>query len=76
MDQSVKMPCRLLYLFAHLIVAVEIEHVGDEVQGVLVVCDISVQAGEIEAVGEVIFVDFAKVLIAAGRDELYIQMLA
>lgn len=70
------MPCRLLYLFAHLIVAVEIEHVGDEVQGVLVVCDISVQAGEIEAVGEVIFINFAKILIAAGGDKLCIRTLA
>lgn len=36
----------------------------------LVVVNLYVEAGEIEAVGQVLFVNFAKVFIATGRDEL------
>ena len=60
----------LLDLFSHLVIAVKIEDIGDEVKGVLVVLDIGVEAGQVEAVGEVVFVDFAEVLIASGGDEL------
>jgi hypothetical protein len=35
--------------------------------------DLCVEAGEVEAVGDVLFVDFAEVLIAAGGDELEIM---
>lgn len=36
----------------------------------LVVVDLYVEAGEIEAVGQVLFVNFAKVFIATGGDKL------
>lgn len=64
------MPRRFLNLLAHLVVAVEVEDIGDEVEGILVVLDLGVEASEVEAVGEVLFVDFAEVLVAAGRYEL------
>ena len=74
--QSVEMPRRLLYLLAHLVIAVEVEHVSDEVQSILIVCDVRVQAGEVEAVCQVVFIDFAKVLITPRRDKLHRCMLA
>ena len=70
MHQAIQMPCRFLNLLAHIIVAVEIEDVGHEVERVLVVLDIGVETREVEAVGEVIFVDLAEVFVAFYRDEL------
>lgn len=64
------MPGRLFYRLAHLVVAVEVEHVRNEVERILVVLDLGVEAREVEAVRQVLLVDFAKVLVAAGRDEL------
>ena len=64
------MPGRLLNLLPHLIVAVEVKDVGDEVEGILVVLDIGVEPCKIEAVGEVVFVYLAEVFVAAGGDEL------
>ena len=60
----------LFNLFTHIIVAVEVEDVGDEVEGILVVLDVGVEACQVEAVGEVVFVDFAKVFVTAGGYEL------
>lgn len=42
----------------------------------MVVLDIGIKAGEIEAVGQVIFVDLAKVLVATGRDELSVAIVS
>lgn len=70
MHQPIQMPCRLLNLRSHIIIAIEIEDVGYEVERVLVVLDIGVEAREVEAVGEVIFVDFAEIFVALDRDEL------
>jgi hypothetical protein len=69
-DEAVQMPGRFFYRLAHLVVAVEIEHVGHEVQRILVVLDLSVEARQVEAVRQVLLVDLTKVLVAAGRDEL------
>ena len=55
---------------AHVIFAVEVEYVGNEVESMLVVVHFDVEAGEIESVGKIFFVDLAKVLIAAGGDKL------
>ena len=60
------MTSRFLDLLAHIIVAVEIEDIRDKIESVLVVLDIGVEAGEVEAVGEVVFVDFAEVFVATG----------
>lgn len=36
----------------------------------LIVLNIDVEAGEIEAVGEVVFIDFTEIFVTTGRDEL------
>jgi hypothetical protein len=64
-DKTVEVPGRLFYCLAHLIVAVEIEDIGDQIKGVLVVLYLSIQPCEVEPIGEVVFVDFAKVFIAS-----------
>ena len=69
-DETIQMPGRLFYRLAHLVVAIEVEDVRNEVERILVVLDLGVEAREVEAVREVLFVDLAKVLVAAGRDEL------
>lgn len=61
--QAVEVPRRLLDLLAHLIVAVEVEDVCHEVEGILVVLHLGVQPGEVEAVGQVLLVDLAEVLV-------------
>jgi hypothetical protein len=68
--EAVEVPRRLLDGLAHVVVAVEVEDVGHEVEGILVVLDLGVEAREVEAVGEVLFVDLAEVLVAARGDEL------
>ena len=66
MDQAVEVPSGLLDGLAHVVFAVEVEDIGDQVEGVLVVVDFGVEAGQVEAVGEVLFVDFAEVFVATG----------
>ena len=57
-------------MVAHLVVAVQVENVRDEIEGILVVLDVCIEAGEVEAVGEIVLVDFAKVFVAARRYKL------
>jgi hypothetical protein len=56
---------RLLNLLAHIIVAVKVEDVGHEVERILVVLNFGVQTRQIEAIRQVLLVDFAKVLVAS-----------
>jgi hypothetical protein len=70
MNQSIKMPRRFFDGLAHVVLAVQVEDIGDQVERVLVVMDFGVEASEVEAVRDVFFVDFAEVLVAAGGDEL------
>ena len=58
-------------MFAHVIIAVEVKHVGDQVKRILVVLYFGVQTCEVEAVGKVFFVDLAKVLVPARGYELF-----
>lgn len=37
----------------------------------MIVLDIGIEAGEVEAVGQVVFVDFAEVLVSSRGDELH-----
>lgn len=55
-----------LDLLTHLIVAVEVEDISDKVKGILVILDVSVEAREVEAVSQIVFIDLAEVLIAPG----------
>lgn len=66
------MSCRLLDCFSHVIVAVKVEYVGHEVERVLIVLNLGIQAGEVEAIGQIFFVYFAKVLIPSRGYKLYI----
>lgn len=75
MHQPVEMPSGLLDLLAHVIVAVEIKDVGDEIKRVLVVLDFRVETCEVEAVGEVVLVDLAEIFVAARGDELFQERL-
>lgn len=59
-----------LNLFPHLIVAVEVEDIGYEVERILVVLYFGVQAREVEAVGQVLFVNLAEVLVSSGGYKL------
>jgi hypothetical protein len=61
---------RLLNGFPHLIVAVQIEDISDEVQRVLVILYLRVEARQVETIGEVVLVNLTKVLIASRGDEL------
>jgi len=58
------MPRRLLNLLAHLVVALDVEHVGDELERVLVVLDLGVEPRQVEPVRQVVLVDVAEVLVA------------
>lgn len=70
MHKTVEVSSALLDLLAHVIVDLHVEHVGDEVERILVVLDFRVKAGQVEAIGQIVFIDLAVVLIAARRDEL------
>ena len=66
MNQTVQMAGRLLDRFAHVIFAIQVKDVCDEVESVLVVLDFGVEASEVESVCEVLFVYFTEVLISTG----------
>jgi predicted metal-dependent TIM-barrel fold hydrolase len=70
MYKTVEMSGALLNLLAHVIIDLHVKDIGHEIERILVVLDFSVKASQVEAVGEVVFVDFAIVFIAARRDEL------
>lgn len=70
MDQAVEVTSGLLDGLAHVVFTVEVEDIGNQVEGMLVVVDFGVEASKVEAVSEVLFVDFAEVFVATGGDEL------
>jgi hypothetical protein len=70
MNEAVQVPCRLFDGFAHLIVTVEIKNVGNEVERILVVLYLRIQAGQVEAVCEVVFVNLAEIFVASRRYKL------
>ena len=65
MHQSIKMACALLDLLTHLIIDVHVEDIGHEIERVLVVLHFGVEPSQIEAVSEVILVNFAEVFISS-----------
>ena len=73
-NEAVQVTSRLLDLFAHIVVAVQIEDVGDKVESILVVLNFCVETREIEAVGQVLLVDFAEVFVSAGRNKLRLAL--
>lgn len=70
MNYSIKMPCGLFDLLSHVILAVKVEDIGNEVQRILVVLYFGVQAGKIKAIRKVILIYLAEVLITARGKKL------
>ena len=59
------MSSRLLYLLSHIVIAVKVEDIRNQIKGVLVVLDIGLETSEVEAICQVILVYLAEVLISA-----------
>lgn len=70
MDQSVEMSSALLDLFPHVVVNLHIKDICDQVQRILVVLHFRVESCEVEAIREVVLVNFAEVFVAPRRYEL------
>ena len=70
MDQAVKVPCRFLNLLSHIVVTIQVKHISDKVEGILIILDIGVEPCKIEAVCEIVFVNLAEIFVASRRDEL------
>ncbi len=70
MNKSVQVASRFLDLFTKVVVRIEVKNIGHEVQGILIVSDLGVKAGKVETISQIFLVDFAKVLVSAGRNEL------
>lgn len=69
-DKAVQVAGRLLDGLAHVIVAVKVEDIGDQVERILIVLNFGVETRQVESVCEVLFVDFAEVFVTSGGDEL------
>jgi len=65
MDQSVQMACRLLNRLSHVIFAVQVEYIRDEVQSMLIVVDFGLKPSKVETIGQIFFVYLAKVFISS-----------
>ena len=65
MHKTVQVPCTLLNLLAHIVVHVHIEDVRDDIQGILIVLYFGIQTRQVEAICEVVFVDFAEVFVSS-----------
>lgn len=65
MHQAVQVPGRTLNGLAHIIVAVEVENIRHQIEGILVVLDLGVEAGQVKAICQVVLVDLAKVFVAS-----------
>jgi hypothetical protein len=63
-------PGGLLNLIPCIVLAVEIEDIRHEVERMAVVIDLRIEPSQVEPVGQVLLVDFAKVLVAARGYEL------
>ena len=70
MHKPIQMPRGLLDLLAHIVIDFHIKHIRHEIQSVLVILNFRIKASQVEAVRQIILVDFAEVLVAAGGDEL------
>ena len=64
------MPGRLLDHLPLLVFAVEIEDVGDEIEGMLIILNFRIEAGQIKSISQVVLIDFTEVFVSSGRNEL------
>lgn len=60
------MSCRLLDLLSHVVVAVDVKDIHDQIECMLIVVHFGVEASQVESIIEIFFVDFTKVFVAAG----------
>jgi hypothetical protein len=67
------MPRGLLNLFPLIIVAIQIKNVRHQIKRILVVLDLCIQTRQVEPIGQIVFVDFAKVLVASRGYKLILQ---
>lgn len=70
MNQTIKMAGRLLNLLPKVIIGIEVEDVGYQIKCILIVRDLSVQARQVESIGQVILVNLTEILVTPRRDEL------
>ena len=64
---------RLFDCLAHFVIAVEIEDIRNQIKGILIILNLSVETSKVETIREVLLVDLAEVLIATARYELQSQ---
>lgn len=70
MNEAVEVTGRAFNFLTHLVIAIVIKDVSDQVQSVLVMLNVDIETCKIEAVGDIVFVDLAKVFVATGCNEL------
>lgn len=73
--QAIEMPCGLLDLLPHVVIAVKVEDIRHQIQRILIVLHFCVQARKVEAIRQVLFVNLAEVLVASRGDELESQLM-
>lgn len=64
MDKAIQVSRRFLYLSPQIVVRLQIKDICHEVESMLIVLNLYIQAGQVKPVRKVLFVDFAKVFIA------------
>ena len=65
MYKTIEMSGTLLNLLTHVVVDFHVKDIGNEIERVLIVLNFRVKASKVEAISQIVFVDFAVVLIAA-----------
>lgn len=72
MYKTIKVSGRLLNSLSHLIIAVQIKHIRNQIECILIVLNFRIQARKIEAISQVLFIDLAEVFVSSGGYELEI----
>lgn len=65
-DETVQVAGGLLDGLAHIVITVDVEDIGNQVEGVLVVLNLGVQTRQVESISQVLFVDLAEVFVPSG----------
>lgn len=70
MHQAVEMTSGLLNLLPKIVISIKVEDVGHQIKCILIVRDLGVEPGQVEAIGQVILVNLAEILVAPRGDKL------
>ena len=65
MNETIKVARRLLNGLSHVILAIKVEDICDQIQCMLVIVHFGLQASQIESVREIFFIDLAEVFVAS-----------